>query len=109
MATKPDDDFEFEIEGETPATPATPEGDKPEVEVEDDTPPEDRGREPMPKEIVEELEADELEEYSEKVKTRLKQMKKVWHDERREKEREAREKAEALAAAQRLLEENRRL
>ena len=63
----------------------------------------------MPKEIVEELEADELEEYSEKVKVRLKQMKKVWHDERREKEREAREKAEALAAAQRLLEENRRL
>ena len=36
-------------------------------------------------------------------------MKRVWHDERREKEREAREKAEALAAAQRLLEENRQL
>ena len=63
----------------------------------------------MPKEVVEELEADELEEYSDKVKTRLKQMKKVWHDERREKEREAREKAEALSAAQRLLEENRKL
>jgi len=63
----------------------------------------------MPKEIVEELEKDELEEYSEKVKLRLKQMKKVWHDERREKEREAREKAEALAAAERLLEENRKL
>ena len=63
----------------------------------------------MPKEIVDELEADELEDYSEKVKLRLKQMKKVWHDERREKEREAREKAEALSAAQRLLEENRKL
>lgn len=100
MATKPEnDDFEYEIEGE----------EKPEIDVEDDTPQEDRGREPMPKEIVEELEADELEEYSEKVKVRLKQMKKVWHDERREKEREAREKAEALAAAQQLLEENRRL
>ncbi len=98
MATKPnDDDFEFEIEGEEPDAPI--------IDVEDDTPPEDRGREPMPKEIVDELEADELEEYSEKVKTRLKQMKKVWHDERREKEREAREKAEALTAAQRLLEE----
>jgi hypothetical protein len=36
-------------------------------------------------------------------------MKKVWHDERREKEREMREKTEALSAAQRLLEENRRL
>lgn len=107
MATKPDDDFQWEIEDED--TTGTQEGGKPEIEVEDDTPEADRGREPMPKEIVEELENDELEEYSDKVKTRLKQMKKVWHDERREKEREAREKAEALAAAQRLLEENRQL
>ena len=36
-------------------------------------------------------------------------MKKVWHDERREKEREMREKTEALSVAQRILEENRRL
>ena len=107
MATKPDDDFDFEIEDEN--TPVPEVDDKPEIEVEDDTPEEDRGREPMPKEIVEELEADELEEYSEKVKLRLKQMKKVWHDERREKERLQREQAEALTAAQRLLEENRRL
>ena len=104
MATKPDDDFQWEVEEDTPVTE-----DKPDIEVEDDTPEADRGREPMPKEIVEELENDELEEYSEKVKTRLKQMKKVWHDERREKEREAREKAEALSITQRLLEENRRL
>lgn len=91
-----DDDFEFDIEDD-------------EVEVEDDTPEMDRGREPMPKEIVEELENDELEDYSDKVKVRLKQMKKVWHDERREKERESREKNEALNVAQRMLEENRRL
>lgn len=103
MASKPveDDDFSFEIEEE-----AT---EKPQVEVVDDTPEADRGREPMPKEIVEELENDELEDYSEKVKVRLKQMKKVWHDERREKERVLREQQEALSAAQRLLEENRRL
>jgi hypothetical protein len=106
MATKPDDDFQWEVEDEN--TPV-PEDNKPEIDVEDDTPEEDRGREPMPKEIVEELENDELEEYSEKVKIRIKQMKKVWHDERREKEREAREKAEAIAAAQRLMEENRKL
>lgn len=106
MATKPDDDFQWEIEEDTPVSD---DGGKPEIDIEDDTPEADRGREPMPKEIVEELENDELEEYSEKVKVRLKQMKKVWHDERREKEREAREKAEALAAAQRLLEENRAL
>ena len=105
MATKPeDDDFSFEIENED-----TPVSNEPEIDVEDDTPEEDRGREPMPADIVAELEADELEEYSEKVKLRLKQMKKVWHDERREKERVMREQNEALAAAQRLLEENRRL
>jgi hypothetical protein len=99
------DDFSFEIEDDTPVS----EADKPEIEIEDDTPEADRGREPMPKELVEELEADELEDYSDKVKTRLKQMKKVWHDERREKEREMREKTEALSVAQRILEENRRL
>lgn len=110
MATKPnDDDFDFEIENEAPDSPADDQGGKPEIEVEDDTPEADRGREPMPAELVAELEADELEEYSEKVKIRLKQMKKVWHDERREKERFMREQAEALSAAQRLLEENRRL
>lgn len=107
MSMQNDDfeDFSYEIEDETPVS----EADKPEIEIEDDTPEADRGREPMPKELVEELEADELEDYSDKVKTRLKQMKKVWHDERREKEREMREKTEALAAAQRLLEENRKL
>lgn len=105
MSMDDNDDFSFEIEDETPVS----EADKPEIEIEDDTPEADRGRAPMPKELVEELEADELEEYSDKVKTRLKQMKKVWHDERREKEREMREKTEALSVAQRLIEENRRL
>ena len=105
MQNDENDDFSFEIEDEASASAA----EKPQIEIEDDTPEEDRGREPMPKELVAELEADELEEYSEKFKIRLKQMKKVWHDERREKEREAREKAEALTAAQRLLDENRLL
>jgi hypothetical protein len=80
-----------------------------ELEIEDDTPEEDRGRQPLPKEVVEELEQDELEDYSEKVKTRLKQMKKVWHDERREKERAFREQQEALTMAQKALEENKAL
>lgn len=79
------------------------------LEIEDDTPEDDRGRDPMPKHLVDELEADELEEYSDKVKTRLHQMKKVWHDERREKERVLRENQEALALAQKIMEENRRL
>jgi len=76
-----------------------------EIEIEDDTPPEDRGRQPLPQELVKELEEDELEEYSDKVKTRLKQMKKVWHDERREKERALREQQAALEVAQQLRNE----
>jgi hypothetical protein len=78
-------------------------------EIEDDTPEQDRGREPMPKELVQELEQDELEDYSEKVKTRLKQMKKVWHDERREKESALRERQAAEDLAKRVLDENRKL
>jgi len=80
-----------------------------EIEIQDDTPVEDRGREKLPEEIVKELEADELEDYSDKGKTRMKQMKKVWHDERREKEQAERERQEALILAQKVLEENKQL
>ena len=80
-----------------------------ELEVVDDTPPEDRGREPMPKELVQELEQDELEDYSEKVKSRLKQMKKVWHDERREKEAAIREQEAAIEFANKFANENKLL
>lgn len=76
-----------------------------EIVVEDDTPVPDRNRDPLPQELVKELEADELEDYSDKVKTRLKQMKKVWHDERREKERAIREQQAALEVAQQLQNE----
>jgi hypothetical protein len=80
-----------------------------EIEVEDDTPEEDRNRQPMPKELVEELDKDELEKYDEQTKQRLKQMRKVYHDERREKEAALREQREAVTLAQRLLEENKRI
>ena len=80
-----------------------------ELEIEDDTPEQDRNRQPLPKEMVQDLEEDELEEYSEKVKTRLKQMKKVWHDERREKESALREQQEAVSLAHNLVEENKKL
>jgi hypothetical protein len=79
------------------------------VEIVDDTPPEDRGRKPLPKDIVDELDNDDLEEYSDKVKKRLSQMKKVWHDERREKERYSREREEAIRFAQAQADENKKL
>lgn len=79
------------------------------IEVEDDTPLPDRNRDPLPPEMVKELDEDELTEYSDKVKLRLSQMKKVWHDERRAKEAADRERSEAIALAQKLFEENKKL
>ena len=86
-----------------------------EFEILDDVPEEDKDpitgkeREPMPQELVQELEQDELEEYSDKVKSRLKQMKKVWHDERRAKESAFRERQAAEEFAKKILEENKKL
>ena len=102
-------EFEFPDEKEAKGVPVTEEKETPDFEVEDDTPEEDRGREPLPKEIVEELDKDELEDYSEKVKIRLKQMKKVWHDERREKDQARRELTAAEEFARKILEENKKL
>lgn len=80
-----------------------------EVEIEDDTPVADRNRKPLPKEKVEELENDDLSDYSERVKERMAQLRKVYHDERREKEAAAREREEAIRFAQSIAEENKRL
>jgi hypothetical protein len=79
------------------------------IEVEDDTPPADRGQKPLPKELVEKLEVDELDQYSKEAQEKLKSMKKVWHDERRRAEEADRERNAAIDAARRLLEENKRL
>jgi len=102
------DEFEFPDEKQ-PKAEAADQEEEFEIEIEDDTPPPDRGREPLPKDIVDQLDKDELEEYSENVKTKLKQMKKVWHDERREKEQALREQQEAIAYAKKVLEENNAL
>jgi hypothetical protein len=78
-----------------------------EIEVEDDTPPEDRGRKPSepPQEVTDE----ELENYSEKVKSRIKHFSKGYHDERRAKEAALREREALEAYAKQLVEENQRL
>jgi hypothetical protein len=79
------------------------------LEIEDDTPVEDQGKDPLPEQVREELYKDELEDYSTKVKRKLLQMKKLAHDERREKEQAFREQQEAIALAQKVLQENNRL
>ena len=77
-----------------------------EIEIVDDTPEEDQGREAMPEEIVENLEKDELDEYS---KEKGKQLKKVWNDERRAKEAALKERDHATKLAKQALEENKLL
>ena len=80
-----------------------------EVVEEDDTPAADRGKDPLPEDMVEQLENDTLEDYSERVKQRMAQLKKVWHDERRAKEEATREREEAVTYAQKVLGENKTL
>lgn len=100
--------FPDEIEAEKKVT-VSAEDDNIQIEIDDDTPEQDRGVTPMPKEIVQKLEEDELDKYSSEAKEKLSQLKKVWHDERREKEAALREQQEAIRVAQQLLNENKRL
>jgi hypothetical protein len=80
-----------------------------EIEEEDDTPVEDQGKDPLPDDIVEQLENDTLDDYSERVKQRMAQLKKVYHDERRAKESADREREEAIRFARSIAEENKKL
>lgn len=100
---------EFKFPDEVDPTAEVEAADDIEVELVDDTPPEDRGRKPLPQNVVEELDSDDLEEYSDKVKKRLGQMKKVWHDERRAKEAALREREEAIRFAQQAYQEAQQL
>ena len=82
-----------------------------ELEIEDDTPEKDRNKEAIPKEMVDKFDAaDDEEELDEKAQAlRLKQYKKVYHDERRAKEAAFREQQEAVSLAKRVMEENKKL
>jgi len=87
--------LEIEIEGD------------PQIEIIDDTPEQDRGK-PEPKGTVE-VTDDEISQYSENVQKRIRQLRAVYHDERREKDRLAREHQEAITYAQQVIEQNRLL
>jgi len=78
------------------------------IEVEDDTPEEDRNRPPM-KEEPAEVTDEELAQYSDGVKKRIQHFSKGYHEERRAKEAAIREREEAIRAAQALSEENKKL
>ena len=78
-----------------------------EIEVEDDTPEADRGRKasPPPEEVTNE----ELENYSDKVKNRIKHFSKGYHDERRAKEEAQREREALETYTKNLMAENKKL
>jgi hypothetical protein len=99
------DEFKFPHEKKE-----TEEEEQLEIVIEDDTPEEDRANSaPMPKDIVEELDTDDLEAFTGRAKEKLLQLKKVWNDERRAREASAREAEEASRVAQQLLSENKHL
>jgi hypothetical protein len=116
-------DFELEIEGRAsekedaePTEKPENEAKKPqkresaedvEIEVVDDTPPKDRNKKPS--DPPEDVTDDELENYSEKVRKRIKHFSKGYHDERRAREAALREKEEAVRLAKQLMEENSKL
>ena len=106
-----DDDFKFpdEMENEVPEVEASTEP-KVEIEIIDDRPEEDqKNAQPLPEEIVKEIDEDDLEKYNAEAKQRLLQMKKLINDERRAKEQALREQQEAIRVAQSLVEETKKL
>ena len=79
-----------------------------EIEIIDDTPIKDRGRENL-EEPVRDVTEEELSKYDEGVKKRMKRFAEGYHTERRAKESAEREKEEALRIAHAVFEENKRL
>lgn len=110
MAEFEQEEFKFpdEIKGKPVDTLA--DGGEISLEIEDDTPIDDKFAEPpLSKEEVEDLEKDNHENYSKRVKERIDKMKRAWHEERREKEAALREQQEAINLAKRVLEEHKKL
>ena len=104
MAEFKGEEFQFPDEIDTSKPSAEP---KFEVEIEDDTPPQDRGRKPAPP--PDDPTEDELASYDEKVQSRIKKFTRGYHDERRAKEQALREREATEAYARQIIEENRRL
>lgn len=85
------------------------EDDKVEIEIEDDTPEEDRGRRASKPGFIDKVEKDELDLYSEEARSKIDAFRKFYHDERREKEKALREQQEAVEVAKKLYEEVKQL
>lgn len=111
MARFAQDDFKFpdEKEAEAKGKPVDTEMGDGEfvIEIENDTPPEDRNRKAAPP--PEDASEDELASYDEKVQARIKKFTRGYHDERRAKEEAIRERQAAETFAKQVFEDNKRL
>ena len=101
--------IEINVSGEEPAKKEVTQDkdDGVEIEIVDDTPKADRNRKASkpPEDVTDE----ELEDYSDKVQSRIKHFSKGYHDERRLKEQALRERQELETFAQKLVDENKEL
>jgi hypothetical protein len=79
-----------------------------EIEIVDDTPERDKGRKPLDREVADPTD-EEIDQYSDGVKKRIKELTHARHDERRAKEALLREKQELERLAQHMVAENNRL
>lgn len=98
-AKKAEENVEIEMEG----------SDDFEIEIENDVPPLDRNRKAVDPEVVEALEEEDLEKFNNDTQAALKEAKRVYHQERREKEAAIREQQEAIRVAQQMVQENKKL
>lgn len=118
MADNPVFEFPDEVEEKSsrlgskvvaPEPEAKVEAEAPEIEIVDDTPEEDRGREPM-KTPPQEPTDDELVNYTRDERAaKIREFTKGYHEERRQKEAALREREQAIAIAKAVMEENERL
>jgi hypothetical protein len=99
---------EFKFPDEIEKESAKESKDEVEIELVDDTPEVDRGREPLERAVIEPSD-DELASYSKNVQARMKELTRVRHDERRAKEAVTREKQDLERIAQQLYDENNQL
>lgn len=102
------DSFKFPDEAESTEVEVVKDAeDEIEIEVVDDTPPEDRNK--TPKNPPEEVTEEELKDYSVKIRKRIEHFSRGYHDERRAKEQALKEREELERVAKQLIEENKQL
>jgi hypothetical protein len=102
-------EFPDEVKAEEKLEIEIEESDDLEIEIENDVPPLDRNRKAVDPKVVEALEEENLEKFNNDTQAALKEAKKVYHQERREKEAALREQQEAINLAKKMMDENKKL